>query len=98
MTQSSPPTLVYASPDGGPRRWSKSAIVSILIPVLAVPASIVLVDVLSPPISWQRAGGIAAAAQGVACLAGMTVALATLVRVLRESRCDKMTKLVPEKA
>lgn len=85
MTRPTPASLEYASPDTQSRRWSLGAIASILIPILAVPASSVLVDALSPPISWQRAGGIAGAVQGVACLAGIVIALATLVHIRRSA-------------
>lgn len=56
-----------------------------LIPILAVPASIVLVEVLSPPINWKRAGDIATAVQGVGFLAGFTISVATLVHIRRSA-------------
>jgi hypothetical protein len=85
MTQSSPPTLAYASPDTRPRRWSKSAIVSILIPILAVPATVMLVEVLENRITWRMALGVAGVFEGVAFLAGLTIAVAALVHVRRSA-------------
>jgi hypothetical protein len=85
MAQSSPPTLAYAWPDTRPRRWSKSAIVSILIPVFVFPANKVLFEILDRGTSWEVAVTIANTLRAIAYLAGLAIAIATLARIRRSA-------------
>lgn len=78
MNQPTRASLDYALPQINSRRWSKAAVASIVIPLVALPLTATLVDGLTGFMTWHAAQRVCGFFEGTVHLAGLAIALATL--------------------
>ena len=79
------PVLSYAPSSLNRPQISKAALISPLIPLAAVPASSMLVEVLAPAMEWRYARGIGCIVLAALLLTGLTIGFATLSRIKQSS-------------
>jgi len=85
MSDSAIVGLDYARPNASRRQWSKIAIGSMLIPVVAFPSTAWLVDGLSRFMPWPKAQSVGGLCACVVHLAGLAIALAALKQIRMQS-------------
>jgi hypothetical protein len=75
------PVLPYALPDVNRPRWSKLAITSLLIPILAVPATGAIAEELSGSVRFTWAWRLPGIGLGLAAVLGVATTALTMHRI-----------------